>query len=173
VTRRVLVPVVLVLALSLALGACGKGDPAVSRAEARKVTALDAPGVPGTLHGLKVKRENVKDALKSAKRPYLDSAALFSLRDGDQLMATLQIGHFAEDARWRDADFRSSLLSTMGGSAPRRLRMGDHSIYLSSGDRQSLAIWFSDRSLFILASREDYDFPRGLLRDALELKVAQ
>jgi hypothetical protein len=159
------------IALAVALAACGD-DPAVSRAESRKVAALDTPGIPGTLHGLEVKRENVKDALSSTKRPYLDGAALFSLRDGDQLMATLQVGTFASDARWDDAEFRSSLLSTMGGSQPRALRMGDQTVYLSSGDRQALAVWFKDGAMYILASREDFDFPRGLLRDALDLEVS-
>jgi hypothetical protein len=159
------------LAAGVLLTACGKTDPAVERADERKVEALDAPGVPGELHGLAVKRENVKSALTSAKRPYLDSAVLFSLRDGDRLMATLQIGRFADDARWRDADFRHSLLATIGGGAPRELRMGDQRVYLTSGDRQALAIWFKGQDLFILSSREDYDFPRGLLRDATALTV--
>jgi hypothetical protein len=168
--RRALVTGLLVVA-GLTLSSCGPTDPAVKRAEAREIKALDAPGVPGTLHGLRVKRENVKDALESAQRPYLESLALFSLRDGDRLMATLQIGHFAEDARWRDSEFRSSLLLTIGGSAPRKLRMGDQEVFLSSGDRQALGIWFKGRDLYILSSREDYDFPRGLLRDATELEV--
>ena len=166
---RRLAPALLVV--GLAMTACGSKDPVVERADQRKVAPLDAPGVPGELHGLKVKRENVKSALTSAKRPYLDGAALFSLRDGDRLMATLQVGRFADDARWTDDDFRGSLLSTIGGGSPRELRMGDQRMYLTSGDRQALAIWFKGRDLYILSSREDYDFPRGLLRDATSLQV--
>lgn len=170
---RRLSAVLVALAVASALAACGSSDPAVSRADERKVTALDAPGVPGTLHGLTVKRENVKSALSSAKRPYLDSAVLFSLRDGDRLEATLQIGRFADDARWRDSSFRASLLSTIGGGSPRKLRMDRQYVYLTSGDRQALAIWFKGRDLFILSSREDYASPRGLLRDATKLAVDQ
>jgi hypothetical protein len=155
------------------LAACGGGDPAVERAEARSIESLDTPGVPGVLHDLKVKREDLDDVLDDAKRPYLDGMALFSLRDGDRLMATLQIGHFAPDAKWKTSRFRSSLLATIGGGNPRRLRMDDQSVYLTSGDRQALAVWFEDQHLFILSTREDYDFPRGLLRDATELVVGQ
>jgi hypothetical protein len=162
-----------VLALVPILGACGGTDPAVSRADERTVAALDAPGVPGTLHGLTVKRENVKDAISSAKRPYLDGVVLFSLRDGDRLEATLQIGHFASDAKWHDPDFQSSLLTTMGGGSARKLQMSGQSVFLTSGDRQALAVWFKGDNLFILASREDYEFPRGLLRDAIDLEVTE
>jgi hypothetical protein len=170
--RRLSVALV-AISVASALAACGSTDPAVSRANDRKVSALDAPGVPGTLHGLTVKREDVKSALSSAKRPYLDSAVLFSLRDGDRLEATLQIGRFADDARWRDPSFRSSLLSTIGGGSPRKLRMDRQYVYLTSGDRQALAIWFKGGDLFILSSREDYGSPRGLLRDATKLAVEQ
>jgi hypothetical protein len=164
-------PVAIVLALGLALGACGKGDPSVERAEARTIGALDADGVPGTMRGLTVEREDIEDTFESAKRPYIDGVVLFSLRDGERLMATLQIARFADDAKWKTSRFRSSLLATIGGGKPRELRMDDQQVYITAGDRQGLAVWFKDQHMFVLSTREDYDFPRGLLRDATALEV--
>lgn len=166
--RRLVVPA---LALALVLTACGGGDPEVERAEARTISALDAAGVPGKLHGLTVDREDVDDTFESAKRPYIDGLVLFSLRDGDRLMATLQIARFADDAKWKTGRFRSSLLATIGGGSPRELRMGDQEVFITAGDRQGLAVWFKDQHMFVLSTREDFDFPRGLLRDAIDLEV--
>jgi hypothetical protein len=160
-----------VLVVALLLGACGKGDPSVERAEARTIAALDADGVPGTLRGLSVEREDVEDTFETADRPYIDGLVLFSLRDGERLMATLQIARFADDAKWRTNRFRTSLLATIGGGKPRQLRMGEQEVYVTAGDRQGLAVWFKDQHMFVLSTREDYEFPRGLMRDAIELEV--
>ena len=164
-------PVVAALVLSLALAACGKGDPSVERAEARTIAVLDADGVPGTMRGLTVEREDVSDTFDTAKRPYIDGLVLFSLRDGDRLMATLQIARFADDAKWTTTRFRTSLLATIGGGKPRKLRMDDQEVFITAGDRQGLAVWFKDQHMFVLSTREDYEFPRGLLRDATDLEV--
>ena len=43
-------------------------------------------------------------------------------------------------------------------------------VYLTTGTKQSIGVWFKDRYLFVLATRADYDEPRTLLRKALEIK---
>ena len=161
----------LVFVVGVLLAGCGSGDPSVDRAEARTIRALDADGVPGELHGLTVEREDVDETFDATKRPYIDGLVLFSLRDGDRLMATLQVGRFADDAEWTSSRFRSSLLATIGGGSPRELRMDDQEVFITSGDRQGLAVWFKDQHMFVLSTREDFDFPRGLLRDATDLEV--
>ena len=50
------------------------------------------------------------------------------------------------------------------------VRVGDRAVYLTTGRRQSVAVWWDDSYLFVLSSREDYETPRALLRAALEIE---
>ncbi len=158
-----------VVSLSALTAACGD-NPAVTRAEARSVEPLDADALPSELLGLQVKREDIAEVLDGTKRPYLDEAGLYSLREGDTLQATLQIGRFAEGVDFTSQDFRDKLLTTVGGGSIRELRLGDRQVYLTIGDRQQVALWFEGRHLLVLSTREEYDTPRSLLRAALELQ---
>ncbi|MGH9086398.1 MAG: hypothetical protein ACRDYW_13190 [Acidimicrobiales bacterium] len=163
-------PTVAAFAVALGLlGACG-GNAAVERADAREIVALDADRLPPDLLGLRVKREDIGDVLDGTKRPYLDEAGLYSLREGDTLQATLQVGHFAEGVDHTRPEFRDKLLNTVGGGSIRELRLGDRQVYLTTGDRQQVALWFHDRYLMVLSTREEYETPRALLRAALELQ---
>ena len=169
--RRRLAAPLAALALATALGACGNENAEVAAAEERVVSSLDAPGVPATLRGLSVVKEDVSKALDDARRPYFDAVSFYSLREGEQLQATLQVGRFAEGSRHEEDSFRQSVLATIGGGAAKELRMGEEQVFLTSGDRQSIAVWFRDRYVFILSAREDYRFPRALLREALAVRL--
>ena len=50
------------------------------------------------------------------------------------------------------------------------VRLGASTVYLTTGTKQSIAVWFKGRYLFVLATRADYDEPRTLLRKALEIQ---
>ena len=164
------IAVAILAASVLVVGACGKTDPQTAQASKRKVLPLETTGVGGDLRGLKVVHEDVSATLKDSRRPYFDRAVLYSLRDGDQLEATLQIGRFAKGVDTHRRAFRSALLATIGGGTAKQLRMGNEKVYLTAGDRQSVAVWFRDPYLFILSSREDYKYPRSLLRQAMALQ---
>ena len=168
--RRPLAGILALLSLGLLSGACGGESAAVEAAEARTVGSLDVPGVPGTLRGLAVVKEDVAATLESAERPYFDALSFFSLREGEKLQATLQVGRFADGTQHRSGAFRSSFLATIGGGAAKELRMGEEEVFLTTGDRQSIAVWFRDEFVFILSAREDYRFPRALLREALAVQ---
>lgn len=157
------------LCLGLLTTACGD-SPDVRRAEARTVAPLDADALPSELLGLQIKREDIADVLDGTKRPYLDAAGLYSLREGDTLQATLQIGHFAKGVDATSQDFRDKLLTTVGSGSIRELRLSGQQVYLTTGDRQQVALWFEGPNLLILSTREEYDTPRSLLRAALELR---
>jgi hypothetical protein len=100
----------------------------------------------------------------------VDSVGLYSFREGDLLQATLQVSRFNSKADVRSAKFRQTLLSQIGGSLPKRVTMGEDTVYLTSGTKQIIAVWFRGRNLLVLAVREDYAQPRALLRAALELQ---
>lgn len=160
----------LCVALTLgALGACGESA-AVEQAEAREIAAIDADRLPPELLGLQVRREDIADVLDGTKRPYLDEAGLYSLREGETLQATLQVGRFADGVDHTRPEFRDKLLNTVGGGSIRELRLGKQQVYLTTGDRQQVALWFQDSYLMVLSTREEYETPRALLRAALELQ---
>ena len=135
----------------------------MQRADAREIVALDADRLPAELLGLQVKREDISEVLDGSKRPYLDEAGLYSLREGETLQATLQVGRFADGVDHDDTKFREKLLTTVGGGSIRELRLGDRQVYLTTGDRQQVALWFLDSYLMVLSTREEYQTPRALL----------
>lgn len=160
----------LALAATIAVGCGGGDDAATSAADRRTIAALDADGVPGELNGLSVVRENISDTIEAARRPYLDAAVFFSIREEQTLQATLQIGRFANDVDAADEDFQATLLAAIGGAGVKELRMGENRVWLSTGDRQQIAVWFTADDVYILSTRDDYEFPRSLLRAALEVR---
>jgi hypothetical protein len=166
--RRVVVGLIGGLCLVAPLIACSD-DGQTAAADARVISPLDAPGIPGEVNGLVVAREDIAEQLGAAERPYLDAAALFSMREADTLQATLQIGRFADPGRIGDDQFRDTLINLIGGGAAREIRVGDHQVFLTAGDRQQLAVWFADRYIYVLSTRDEYLRGRALLRSALEL----
>jgi hypothetical protein len=161
----------LTVSLAATLGACSGGARADDGATpAKEIKQLDAGIAPSELQGLQVVREDQSETISRAERSYIDGVALFSLREGPLLQATLQVSRFNKDADYTSPGFRQSLLSQIGGSRPKAVRMGDKTVYLTSGTKQRISIWFEGRNLLILSTREEYPHPRSLLRQALEIK---
>jgi len=148
--------------------ASGCGDDA-EQVEAATVADAAADFLPASLRGLRVEREALPERLASTTRSYLDSMGLYSLREGEELAATMQVGRFSDDARVEDSEFRRDIVNQLGSSQPRAFRMGDQVVHLTTGDQQRVAVWFEDRFLLILAVRDDFEGFRGLLRDTVEL----
>ena len=152
------------------LTACSEHE-AVARAEDRTIEPLEADTLPAELLGLRVKAEDIADVANSTKRPYLAAASLYSLREGEELQATLQIGQFADDADYEDEKFRSRLLQNVGAGSIQEYQVGGESVYLTRGDRQQVAVWFRDDHMFVLSTREEFGRSRTLLRRSLELEL--
>ena len=85
-------------------------------------------------------------------------------------MATLQVSHLDDQARIDDPAFRQSFVSSIGGIEPQQERLGDRLVWLTTGTEQRLSIWFAGRYLMVLAVRNDYERPRGLLRSLLAVQ---
>lgn len=147
--------------------ACGGDEP--KDVGAKKVEKLDPSVVPGELQGLKVSPEEIGGATE-VKSPFVEKVGLFSLREGELLQGTLQVSKFADNAdseKWR---FRLSVVQQIGSTVPKPYRMGDRTVYLTAGKRQSIAVWFEGPHFFVLSTRDDFGQPRALLRSALEIK---
>ena len=162
-----------IFALLLALGlpattvACGGG----SSEEAAPVAQLGADVLPSEILDLTVKREDVHERIGGVKRSYVTSTGLYSLRDGKELQATLQISMFSDKADVGDGAFRRAIVDQIGGTQPRAFRMGTHTVYLTSAKRQAVAIFFKKRSFAVLSTLDTYDRGRALLRELLELDL--
>lgn len=126
--------------------------------------------IPSRLLGLTVGAEDITSQIDQTDQPYVDSVGLFAFREGrDLLQATLQLSRFTSGARPDTEAFRGSIISRIGGTAPRELRAGDTEVYLTTGRNQVVFIWFEKRGFFVLTVRRDYAFPRTLLRRILDL----
>jgi len=167
---RLLGAVMAAMAAPLALGGCGRSEASVAPTPGKAVTMLDVAGLPADLLGLKLAPENVSDELARVPKAYVDALSLYSLRRNDLVMATLQISRFNAGADVAADTFRKTVVNQIGATAPRPVRLGRDTVYLTTGTKQSIAVWFKGRYLFVLATRADYDQPRTLLRRALEIE---
>lgn len=149
---------------------CGTPDISGKGTSGSDITPLAADLLPSELLGLTVQAEDISGTIASEQQTYVDATTLYSLRSDDLLQATLQVSRFNADADVESSKFRNSLLNQIGGSRPRPVRLGKETVYLTSGTKQQLSIWFRGEHLLILATREDYPMPKSLLRRALEVQ---
>jgi hypothetical protein len=161
----------LVAVAALVIPACADEGSAVDGTRAKDIEQLPADLIPSELLGLQTKQEDIKSALASTKRAYLDSVGLYSFRREELLQATLQVSRFNDDADFERAGFRQAVVSQIGGSVPKRVRVGKDTVYLTTGTKQTLAMWYRGRNLLVLAVREDFGQPRTLLREALRIRL--
>ena len=157
--------------LVTAAGFAGCGDDAdASGTAGKKVEVLNVASLGGDLSGLTVQKEDVAGNIAKVDAAFVDGVALYSLRADNLVQATLQVSRFIAEGDPGEEKFRDSVINQIGATKPRPFRLGSHTVYLTTGTKQSIAVWFRERYMFILASRSDYDEPRTLLRQALELK---
>lgn len=159
-----------VLAAAVALAGCSRSDASVEPTPGKAIKALEVPNLPADLLGLKLAPEDVSEDLGKVPSAFIDSLSLYSLRKNDLVMATLQVSRFNDGADVNADKFRQTVVNQIGSTAPRTVRLGGETVYLTTGTKQSIGVWFKDRYLFVLATRADYDEPRTLLRKALEIK---
>lgn len=160
--RRTLVAI----ALLLVAAACG--------AETIETPGRAEPPVvqlPSQLVGLNVVQEDIATDLEGVQRPYVDSVAVFSLREEKILRATLEVARFNSLARPRESRFRGSIVSVVGGRKPAEIRVGDSAVYATTGTKQNIYTWFRGKGLFVLGVQEDFPFPRTLLRRMIDLEL--
>lgn len=157
--------------LLVALGACGGDDQSEQVSAAASPAEVEAAGVrlPNVLLGLEVRVEDVSKQFQETKRPWIDNLGLFSLRENDLVRATLQVSRFNRAADPGSKEFRSAIIDNLGTVRPQEMRIGNTSAFLTTGNDQSIFVWFEGRGFFVLTTHRDYEFPRLLLRRLVEL----
>ena len=165
--RLRLAAVVLTAAATLLAG-CGGGAKAD---EGRAVRELSGEFLPSRLLNLTVEQEDLSEGVKDQRRTYLDSLGLYSIRKDELLQATLQVSKFTEDTKYKKATFRQAILEQIGTTVPREFRMAKQTVYLTTGKRQNVVIWFEGRYLFVLSTREEFPQARALLRALLDMDL--
>jgi hypothetical protein len=153
-----------------ALGLAACGSPAAGGVSGHAIEPVAASAVPKTLGELEVHAEDVKDTVAQAQNSYADQLSLYSLRKNNLVYATLEISRLTGKFDVKSDKQRALLADKIGGAKSEPHRIGPTVVYLTSGLRQRISVWFTGRHLFVLSTREDYDKPRTLLRDAVELK---
>lgn len=129
--------------------------------------------LPSMMLGLRVEQANVEERLVGTEAPYIDSVGLFTLRDedDDRLRATFQVSRFTVEARPEAEAFRNSVIGRIGQTSPRRVRVGEEEVFVTTGRNQNVFIWFRERGFFVLTVAREYQFPRTLLRRILEREL--
>ena len=147
---------------------CGGDGTAVQH----KVEAIESRELlPATVLDLNVAPEAVKEKLKAPGATYAQSLGLYSFRKGELLQATLQVTRLRDDARVDESDFRNRVVRGIATGEITQMKMGQKMVWLSQSLRQNVAIWFDGHKMFVLSAREEFDRPRTLLRQLLEMKV--
>ena len=159
-----------VVAAALALTGCARSDASVEPTPGQAVKTLEIANLPPDLLGLAIAPEDVAEDLGKVPSAFIDALSLYSLRKDDLVQATLQVSRFNEGADVDADKFRQTVVNQIGSTRPRTVRLGGSTVYLTTGTKQSIGVWFKGRHLFVLATRADYDEPRTLLRKALEIE---
>lgn len=165
---RRLIGAALAAVLGLTAAACGGGG---DDERPTAIAQIPVDRMPPEILGLEVGQEDVAESVAGAGRVYVDAVGMFSLRRDDALQATVQVARFNDEAKWRDGRFRRSIVNGISSSRPSALQMGDHTVYLSSSVKQTIAVWFEDRYMWVMSAREEFELPRSLLRALVELEV--
>jgi hypothetical protein len=156
--------------LVVALAGCGADTASVgSPVAGEAIGEIPASLLPDTVLDLDVTVEDVADQVATVDRSFVDAVGLFGLRADKLLKATLQVSRFNDEAEVERARFRNRVLREIGQSVPEEFRLGEERVHVTTGNRQTIAVWFRGDHMMILSVRSDYERPRTLLRELLEL----
>jgi hypothetical protein len=156
---------------TLGLAAVSCGTASASGTAGRQLADIDTSVVPSTLNGLPVTHEDIRSTLVKAANTYLSAAALFSVRRQNVVQATLQISRFNSVAKPASLKFREAVLNLLSSGSPAPVTLGTDTVYLTTGNKQRVFVWFKGVYLLVLSVRDDYEQPRTLLRDALAVNL--
>lgn len=160
------------ISLSLLLGLTLPGCTANPQGESPATVGILSLNVPEQVLNLTGRQEDLGSVLEGQSKVfYVDQVGLLSLREDELLRATLQVTKFRDSAPFRTARFRSSVVSLLSGTAPQKLKVGEETLFMTSGNQQLIFAWFRDQRFFVLTVHRDFEMPRTLVREVLRLEL--
>ena len=159
-------------ALAAVLGGLVVLHPAGAAQNAAPAAATAPAGLPGTVLGLNVAREDVGKTLAQVTQPeYTVNTTLYSFRDPTKLLqATLQVSDFRHGTPASSHGFQLSIVGQIGGSQPEFLQLGSTTVYVTTLKGLVIAIWFRPERMYVLAVRNTFHQPKSLLRVAVGMQ---
>ncbi|MHB8718628.1 MAG: hypothetical protein ACYDAC_07020 [Candidatus Dormibacteria bacterium] len=82
---------------------------------------------------------------------------LYSFRMGGALDATLQVSPFKAGFDWRDDSVQAGIAGQIGESIMRLHTYGRERVYVGTGDRSLVFVWFRDNLLHVLLTHDIRD----------------
>lgn len=165
---RVKAHIIVLIFVMLATSACAGTKQQASATPKEKAAALE---LPSQILGLLVRQEDISKEIGAVRSAtYFSSVALYTLREGELMQASLQVARFNNLAKPASERFRRQVIGLMGTGSPEELRIGDRKVYLSAGKQQVVYAWFEGNGFYVLTERRAYPFRRGLLRKLLTLQ---
>ena len=125
--------------------------------------------MPGTILDLTVGTEPLPRGIADVRHSLVSEVGLFSLRAGEQLAATLQVGRFENQDSGADPEVQAAVLEQVGATRPVPAVVGETRTWLTVSTEQVLAVWFDRDYMFVLSVRPEFDRPRALIRAAAEI----
>jgi len=157
------------IAVVLVFAGASCGNERVPGTDGEAIEQLPASAVPDEILGLQVTREDMSESLAGVDDAFIESVGLYGMRRDELLQATLQISRFRDNAPMDKPSFRNSLITQIGGARAQSFRMGDRTVWRTTGRKQVKSIWFEGQTMFVLAVRDTFEQPRTLLRESLEV----
>ncbi len=167
---RSVLRVFLCVLLILSSGACARPEIVDAGVPGKSIEALDSSFFPPEIQGLRTAAEDVAATIKESNQAYVEAVGLYSLREGDLLMATVQVSRFSKDAPLNSSRFTRTIVEQAAATQPKEVILDETSVYLARGTRQKSAIWFQDEHFYVLSIRDDFEQPRSLVRSILRLE---
>lgn len=147
----------------LTMTACG------AAAQAQPPWHLLAVKLPPSIAGFDVRSEPASaSSVEKAGGPnsLIDGAALFSVRQGEQLNGVIEISEFKPSANPGDEGFQQEVVGQIGQRVPRPVKVHARTVYEGAAPNgQSIYTWFTGRRMVLLLTHGIKN--PDVLRDAL------
>jgi len=123
--------------------------------------AVEKADVPRSVVGVEVREEpTAAEAFDQAgAASIVEHGQVFSLRRGDDVEGSLQIGAFEPGLTASDGDVRRAVVKSIGGGQFRLIRIGSVRAYALDLPEQRFLLWFppDGRSYYLVVTRSSFD----------------
>ena len=143
----------LLLAVVVALSACGDGDDVLVPA------AVDPALAPEALpDGLKLYENRDEDTLRAfanaGERTVVADGRIWEIRRADRLVGTLQIATLLPDIDLSDLEARDTIVRQILAGSVSSIRIGDVEVFTSTANDKAMYVWFGAHLLQVLQLRD-------------------